>query len=116
MLKTYKSKIPYPSEVSEVSSEVVCTLEEENYFTDQFDYPEEAKTLFYDRIAGSLIQKFIDGIELMWDDEEFCKLIIKTSVEQSVIELERRNIVDVFEDEKGEKLVVLKKNPESLVL
>ena len=48
MLKTYRSKIPYPSEVSEVSTEVVTTLDEENYFTEQFDQPEEAKTLFYE--------------------------------------------------------------------
>jgi hypothetical protein len=109
MLKTYKSKIPYPSEVSEVSCEVVTTLEEENYFTEQFEDPEEAKTIFYDKFAGSLIKKFIDGHELMWSDEEFGKLIMQASVEQAVNELEKKDLVDVFEDELGEKIVVLKK-------
>ena len=103
MLKTYRSKIPYPSEVSEVSTEVVTTLDEENYFTEQFDQPEEAKTLFYDKFANSLIKKFIDGDELMWDDEEFGKLIIQASVEQAVNELEEKDLVVVFEDDNGEK-------------
>jgi hypothetical protein len=109
MVKTYESTVPYPLVVSEVSSEVVEILEEENYFSEQFDYPEQAKTLFFDRIASSLIPKFIDGGELIWGKDEFTKLIMQVSVEQSVNELESKNLVDVFEDESGEKIVVLKK-------
>lgn len=108
MIETYKSKVPYPIEVSEVSSETVQILIEENYFDEQFDYPEQAKTLFFDKFATSLIVKFIDGTDLMWEENEFEVLVIKTSVEQIVNELELKNLVNVFEDERGEKIVVLK--------
>lgn len=115
MVETYMSVVPYPLEVSEVSSETVKILEEENYFSDQFDYPEQARTLFFDKFAGSLIQKFIDGDELIWHENEFEKLVIQASVEQSVNELEIMNLVDVFEDDFGEKIVVLKKKNTELV-
>lgn len=108
MIETYKSQVPYPIEVSEVSSETVQFLIEENYFEEQFDYPEQAQTLFFDKFAASLIIKFIDGTELMWEENEFEILVIKTSVEQIVNELEIKNLVNVFEDERGEKIVVLK--------
>jgi len=109
------SVVPYPLEVSEVSSETVKILEEENYFSEQFDFPEQARTLFFDKFAGSLIQKFIDGDELIWQESEFEKLVIQVSVEQSVYELEIMNLVDVFEDDFGEKIVVLKKKNAELV-
>lgn len=108
MIETYKSMVPYPIEVSEVSSETVRVLTDENYFEEQFDYPEQAKTLFFDKFASSLIIKFIDGTELIWEENEFEILVIKTSVEQIVNELEIKNLVNVFEDERGEKIVVLK--------
>ena len=109
MVETYKSKVPYPLEVSEVSSEAVQILEDENYFSEQFDYPEQAQTLFYEKFATSLIQKFVDGSEIIWTENEFEKLVILASVEQSVNELEIMNLVDVFEDGSGEKIIVLKK-------
>jgi hypothetical protein len=109
MIETYKSKVPFPLEVSAVSSEAVELLEDENYFSEQFDNPEEAKTLFYEKFGSSLIGKFIDGIELMWNETEFEKIVIQASVEQSVNELEEKQYVDVFEDDEGEKIVVLKK-------
>lgn len=109
MAETYKSTVPYPFEVSEISSEAIGILEGENYFNDQFDYPEQAKTLFYDKLASSLIVKFIDGVELMWEENEFEKLLIQASVEHAVNELESKKLVDVFEDDFGEKIVVLRK-------
>lgn len=109
MAETYKSTVPYPFEVSEISSEAVEILENENFFNDQFDYPEQAKTLFYDKLASSLIVKFIDGVELMWEENEFEKLLIQASVEHAVNELESKKLVDVFEDDFGEKIVVLRK-------
>lgn len=114
MVETYKSKVPYPLEVSEVSSEAVQCLEEENYFSEQFDFPEQARTLFYEKFASSLIGKFIDGSELIWIQNEFEKLVIQASVEQSVNELEIMNVVDVFEDDCGEKIIVLKKSKTEL--
>ena len=109
MVETYKSKVPYPLEVSEVSSDAVRILDDENYFSEQFDFPEQAPTLFYEKFASSLIQKFVDGSEIIWTENEFEKLVILASVEQSVNELETMNLVDVFEDGSGEKIVVLKK-------
>lgn len=110
MVNTFNSTVPYPYEVTEVSSEAVHMLDQENYFIDQFDYPEDARTLFFDKFAVSLISKFIDGIELMWNDSEFTKLVIQASVEQSVNELESMNMVDVYDDGTGEKIVVLRKS------
>jgi hypothetical protein len=109
MVETYKSKVPYPLEVSEVSSDAVRILDDENYFSEQFDFPEQAQTLFYEKFASSLIQKFVDGSEIIWTESEFEKLVILASVEQSVNELEIMNLVDVFEDGSGEKIIVLKK-------
>lgn len=109
MIDTYKSKIPFPNEVSQVSSHTVKVLEEEEYFTDNFDYPENAMTLFYEKFAASLILKFINGVELMWCDDEFQVLIVKISIEQIVNELEFKEVVNVFEDQDGEKVVVLRK-------
>jgi len=109
MIETYKSKVPFPTEVSAVSSEAVELLIEENYFSEQFDSPEEAQTLFYEKFGSSLVIKFIDGVELMWSEDEFAKIVIQASVEQSVNELEQKKFVDVFVDDDGEKIVVLKK-------
>lgn len=109
MIETYESKIPYPYEVSEVSSETVQLLDEENYFNDKFDYPDKAKTLFYEMFAASLIVKFIEGIELTWQENEFEAIMVHASVEQSVFELEIMKVVDVFDDDNGDKIIVLKK-------
>lgn len=109
MIETYESKIPYPYEVSEVSSETVQILDEENYFNDKFDYPDKAKTLFYEKFAASLIVKFIEGIELTWAEKEFEAIMVHASVEQSVIELEIMKLVDVFDDDNGDKIIVLRK-------
>lgn len=116
MIKTYESKIPYPHEVSEVSSETVQLLDDENYFNDKFDYPDKAKTLFYEMFASSLIKKFISGIELTWQEREFELIMVHASVEQSVIELEIMKVVDVFDDENGDKIIVMRKKkfPDSL--
>lgn len=115
MIETYKSKVPFPIEVSEVSSETVRILNEEKYFEEQFEYPEQAKTLYYERLASSLIIKFIDGCELIWCDQEFQDLIVKSYIEQLVNEMEFNKIVNVFEDESGEKIVVLRKDKMNLV-
>lgn len=108
MIETYKSKVPFPIEVSKVSSETVQILTEQNYFEDQFDYPGNAMTFFYEKFGTSLVQKFIDGNELIWEESEFEILIVKISVEQIVNELELNEVVNIFEDEHGEKIIVLK--------
>lgn len=110
MIQTYESKIPYPHEVSEVSSETVQMLDDENYFDDKFDYPEKAKKLFYEKFASSLIGKFIDGTELTWQEREFETIMVHASVEQSVLELEIMKVVDVFDDDNGDQIIVLKKS------
>ena len=116
MIKTYESRNTYPHEVSEVSSETVQLLDEENYFEDKFDYPDKAKTLFYEMFAASLIKKFIEGIELTWHENEFESIMIHASVEQSVIELEIMKVVDVFDIDNGDKIVVLRKNNSKIKL
>lgn len=109
MTEKYNSKIPFPLEVCEVSSETIQILESENFFIEQFEFPEEAKTLFYERFGESLIKKFIAGDELIWNENEISELINMASVEQAVEELERKGILDVFVHDDGEKVVVLKK-------
>lgn len=110
MTEKYNSKIPFPLEVCEVSSETIQILESENFFVEQFEFPEEAKTLFYERFGESLIKKFIDGDELIWSENEIGELINKACVEQAVDELEKKGIIDVFDHDDGEKIVVLKKS------
>lgn len=108
MVNTFKSKVPFPFEIMEVSSETVCILEEQNYFDEQFDNPDQARTLFYESIAHSLVKKFIDGDELIWGQQEFEIMLAKLCVEQALNELESNNVIDIFENEDGEKIVVLK--------
>lgn len=108
MVKTFKSKVPFPFEIMEVSSQAVSILEEECFFDEQFDKPDEAKTLFYEHFANSLIKKFIDGHDLIWEQIEFETMISKVSIEQAVNELESQNLVDIFTNEDGEKIIVLK--------
>lgn len=108
MVKTFKSKVPFPFEIMEVSSQAVCILDEESFFEEQFDNPDEAKTLFYEHFANSLIKKFIDGDDLIWEQLEFDNMVSKVSIEQAVNELESQNLVNIFIGEDGEKIVVLK--------
>lgn len=109
MLDAINSTITFPQEVRDVAQQAVNILEEQSYFDDNFDDLENARVLFFEKLGLSLIPKFIEGYELIWDENEFEIIIVKATVEHAINELERNNLVDVFEDGDGEKFVVLKK-------
>jgi len=108
MCETFHSKMTLPIEVSEVASEAVIILEDQNYFNDTFHFPEKAKLFFYESLGKSLIKKFINGAEIMWSDNEFFKLIVVVGIEHTVNEMEEMKIVDIFEEDCGERIIVLK--------
>lgn len=98
MANIFKSKTTFPKEVSRKSSEKVTLLEEQGFFTSQFDNQDEAKRLFYDRFSESLLSKFINGDDIEWEDEEFDRALAIASVEHAVSELEQEGRVHRFDD------------------
>jgi hypothetical protein len=98
MKKPFNSHTTFPQAIIEKSSQAVFYLEECGYFEHEFNYPEEEKTLFYEKLCESLIPKFIKGNEISWEFEELYALIIDSSVRHGINELEKEGIVHVFDD------------------
>lgn len=98
MTITIKSRTTFPCEVSRVSNEAVLLLEEQGFFTSQFNQTEEAKTLFYNRFSESLLSKFIDGDDIEWEEEEYQRIFSRVCVEHAVFELECEGEIHRFDD------------------
>lgn len=94
----FNSHKTFPQAISDKSSEAVLHLDEFGFFEQEFNCPEDAKTLFYEKLCESLIPKFIKGAELTWDAEELYALIIDSSVRHGINELENEGIVHVFDN------------------
>lgn len=98
MTQFFNCNTTFPNEICEKSSEAVIYLDECGYFNTEFNHPDDAKTLFYEKFCESLIPKFISGNELEWDFDELYALIIDSSVRHGINELENEGIVHVFDD------------------
>lgn len=98
MTQPFNSNITFPAAVCEKSTEAVMHLDEVGYFRKEFNSPEDAKTLFYERMCQSLIPKFIDGCELSWEFDELYAIIIDSSVRCGINELEKEGLVHVFDE------------------
>jgi len=93
-----KTRTTFPKEVGRVSSEAVIRLEEQGFFTSQFNNCNDAKELFYHRFSESLLPKFISGDDIEWEEDEFERVFSLASVEHAVNELECEGRVHRFGD------------------
>lgn len=98
MTQLIKTRTAFPNEVNRVSTEAVLLLEEQGFFTSQFNHTEEAKSLFHYRFSESLLSKFIEGEEIEWINDEYERIFSFACVEQAVIELECEGAVHRFDD------------------
>ena len=61
-------------------------------------------------MCESLLEKFLLGEELLWNDEEINQVLKLSIVHSSLKKLKEKGLVDFIQNEEGEEIIFLTEN------
>jgi len=90
----------YPQPVQDYVNEIIDSIKED--FDSEFGIEE-----FRKNCSEKILEKFINGEDLVLDEDEMISVLNLTTAETILNNLKRKEIVDSIEDEHGEEIYFL---------
>jgi predicted transcriptional regulator len=95
----------YPEPVKDACNEIINNLLEQNFFEKE----EANEQITFDVLCKSLLYKFINGEELLFDEDELGKDLNYSIVRSIVEKLENDGIITTLDTDDGDKITFMTK-------